>query len=438
MNVVMRFLRQPFQLLLMGPAALAIAIGLLPFPLLYLERTFPKLATFLPVYAPEVFQPMLTVIATAAMTALSLAYSLTLVVFTLAAGSIGPRLLRRFVTDWVNQATAGTLAGTFLYTLIALSQLPATDDSRLTVSGALVLGAFSVLQLIYFVRHVAQSVSIDDEVAGIAASLTKALESHRDRYEALDDLPDDDAFDAEIDSERSGYVGEIDEAALTAIATENDIIIKLVEAPGQYVFEGATLARASGELDDDDMQRLRQAISIDAARHEGREIEFSIHLLVEIGLRALSPGVNDQYTAIAVSDAVSGAVDDILGEDSAPSGLTDEDGAPRVIVPGLSIKHLMAQAYSPLRRASVDSVLASQALARAFARLYASANGSDADQAVIVEHARLLLAGVDAAGHLDEDQESVAGFLPEALRDAASASEGDSDNLEAEAADATT
>lgn len=438
MNIVVRFLRQPFQLLLMGPAALALAIGLSPFPLLYLERTFPKLVGFLPVYAPEVFQPMLTVIATSAMTALSLAYSLTLVVFTLAAGSIGPRLLRRFVTDWVNQVTAGTLAGTFLFALIALSQLPATDDSRLTVSGALFLGGISVLQLIYFVRHVAQSVSIDDEVAGIAQNLATALENHRARYVELDELPADDDYAVDVASKKSGYVGAIDETALTKIAAEQDMIVKLIEAPGQYVFADAPLLRASKKLDDDAIERLQAAVSVDQARSEGREIEFSIHLLVEIGLRALSPGVNDQYTAIAVSDAISGTIADILGEESAPSGLTDEGGAPRVIVPGLSVRHLMAQSFSPLRRASVASVIASQALARAFGRLYVLAEGSDADRAAIVEHTRLLLAGAAAGGHLPEDLEAIAGFLPEDLRDAADASDGDESNREADAAEATT
>lgn len=418
MNSVFRFLRQPFQLLLMGPALLALGIGFTPFPLLYLEQAVPELASILPAYSPEVFQPMLSVIATAAMTALTLAYSLTLVVFTLAAGSIGPRLLRRFVTDQVNQVTAGTLAGTFLYALIALSQLPATEDSRLTVSGALALGGFSVLQLIFFVRHVAQAVSIDDEVASIAENLTKGLEAHRERYSELGDLPDDDAYPSEITSETSGYIGVIDETALLKAATDQDMIVKLEHAPGQYILAGAVIARATKDLDDDATDRLKAAIAVEPARTDEREIEFSIHLLVEIALRALSPGVNDQYTAIAVLDAISGAVADILSAESSPSGLCDDEGAPRLLVPGLSVKHLMGQAYHPLRRASANSIMVSQALARAFARLHSAAKGNEADQANILDHIGLLLESVAAADHLPEDRESVAEFLPQDLRDA--------------------
>jgi len=438
MNSVIRFLRQPFHLLLMGPALLALGIGALPFPLMYLERTFPVLASFLPVYAPQVFQPMLGVVATAAMTALSLAYSLTLVVFTLAAGSIGPRLLRRFVTDRVNQATAGTLAGTFLYALIALSQLPATNGASLAVTGALGLGAFSVLQLIFFVRHVAEAVSIDDEIAGIARNLTSALETHRERYSELPDLPDDDGYSGEIVSETSGYIGTIDEPGLTKTATDRDMIVKLQYAPGQYVLAGAVIARATADLDDETSDCLEAAIAIEPARTDGRAIEFSIHLLVEIALRALSPGVNDQYTAIAVIDAVSGSIADILSAESAPSGLCGEDGAPRLIVPGLSVKHLMGQAYHPIRRASTESILVSQALARAFARLHATAEGADADRDVIDDHIRLLLQGVAAANHLPNDRDSVVAFLPEDLRAAADAGGDAPDNDPTDGADAVT
>jgi uncharacterized membrane protein len=76
-----------------------------------------------------------------------------------------------------------------------------------TTLGAGVLALVSVLQLIYFVRHVSTSVMIDDEIAQITKRLTTALEAHRESYLKLDDKLSVDSFDADLKAPRGGYVG---------------------------------------------------------------------------------------------------------------------------------------------------------------------------------------------------------------------------------------
>lgn len=416
MRALRRFLRQPFGLLLMLPTAIALGIGATVFPLAWIEGAWPGLADILPSFDPDTAHLLLSVLAGSAMTALSLAYSMTLVVFTLAASAIGPRLMKRFTNDPVGQVTAGALAGSFLYGLLAIAFV--TPDARpsLTVLFGIALAAHAVLQLIFFVRHVARSVSIDDEVAAIGKRLSDALKTRRDRYVALDGLPEDDAFAHRIMCGRSGYIGAIDEPALVALAADLDVVIKLEEAPGSYILEGAPLARLDKEIDEEAKQKIAGMINLDQSRSDGREVEFSIHLLVEIGLRALSPGINDQYTAIAVSDVISGALAEIMKVGDTPSGIAGADGAPRLVAPGLSPKQLIGQAYHPLRRTGGTSVLMCQGLARAYSRLYVAAAAPD-DRQMIAEHVTALLETVDAGDHLPRDRESVIEFLPEVLRE---------------------
>lgn len=412
----LRFLRNPFVLLSTVPACIAIAIGLLPFPLIWLERAWPALGDALPTFSPGTASDLLSVIATASMTALSLAYSLTLIVFTLAAGAVGPRLLKRFTSDSVSQVSAGAFAGTFLYALNCIAFGAPEDRLSLTVLVAILLAAHAVLQLIFFVRHVAQTVSIDDEVAAIADRLTIALGNQRTRYSALDETPDEAAFKTSIEADGPGYVGVIDEDALVRIAVEQDLIARIVARPGGFVAEGEVTVKLSKPVDDDVIARVQEVIRIEPSRSAGCEVEFSIHLLVEIALRALSPGVNDVYTAVAVSDAISGAVADILDRDEAPIGLLDENGDPRLILPGLSIWELVGQAYHPLRSAGRNSILMSQALARAFGRLYVA--GDEPVKDTMRLHADLLMLGLAEGGHLKRDIESVVQFLPTGLRPA--------------------
>lgn len=414
MSLIDRLPREPFFLFSTVPAAIVICTAAAPFPLMWLEYSWPELRAWLPELSAGMARSLLTVIATGAMTALSLTYSLTLLVFTLAAGSIGPRLLKRFISDKVSQVTAGALGGAFLYALVTLLFVGSDDAPRLAVLFAIVLAVHAVLQLVFFVRHVARNVSIDDEIAAISARLTAALTDYRDRFAALADLPAENAFEFEIVAKQSGYVGKIDYDALVALAREADAVIRLERGPGKYVGEDEAIVSASRRLDDAVCDRIRAAMQIDMARADAASIEFSIHLLIEIALRALSPGVNDIYTAVAVSDAISSALCDIVGDEKKASGLTDADGAPRLIAHGLVVKDLVGQSFHPLRRSGAASILMSQALARAFRRLHAA--GDDHAKSVIMNHARLLIRQLEHADHLETDIESVVEFLSPEMR----------------------
>ncbi|MEQ9125568.1 MAG: DUF2254 family protein, partial [Alphaproteobacteria bacterium] len=174
MNLLDRLPGQPFLLLLTVPAGIAIGVGILPFPLIWLERAFPVVEDLAPAFHPETARSVLGVVAAGAMTALALTYSITLVVFTLAAGAIGPRLLRRFISDPVSQASAGVFGGAFVFSMTTLAFVTPESSPRLAVVAAMLLGVHVVLQLVFFVRHVAGNVSIDDEVAAIAGRLETA------------------------------------------------------------------------------------------------------------------------------------------------------------------------------------------------------------------------------------------------------------------------
>lgn len=423
MNLLDRLPGQPFLLLLTVPAGIAVGVGILPFPLIWLERAFPVVEDLAPAFHPETARSVLGVVAAGAMTALALTYSITLVVFTLAAGAIGPRLLRRFISDPVSQASAGVFGGAFVFSMTTLAFVTPESSPRLAVVAAMLLGVHVVLQLVFFVRHVAGNVSIDDEVAAIAGRLETALRNRRERYETLEDPPDDDAFDCSIEASRPGYVGAFDEQALVEIARKEDLIIRIDRGPGRFVLEGEPVVLLSKNVDEETRDRIGAYVVVEPARSEGRQVEFSMHLLVEIALRALSPGVNDVYTAIAVSDSISGAIADDLGQYEGTRGLTDSDGKTRLIVPELSQRELIGQAYHPLRQAGAGQVLMCQALARAFSRIYAV--GGETARDAVRHHVELLMRQIDRTDMLPEDVDSIFTFMPSELRRRAEEAGGD-------------
>ncbi|MDF2370440.1 MAG: DUF2254 domain-containing protein [Rhizobiaceae bacterium] len=414
----LNLLRYPFVMLLTLPALIALSIAALSPIVVTVEQSisFADKTPFILRFEADSARGILSVVAAAAITALSLTYSLVLVVFTLAAGNIGPRLLKRFSSDPINQFTAGLFGGTFLYALVTLIFVQTEFVPRITIAGAVLLAILCVFQLIFFVRHVSQSVTIDDEIAKITQQLGSALADHLRKLEEVNDLPDTDC-PHELNAGTAGYVGAVNEAALVALAAQHDLTLRLEKPPGQFVLGDEVLLVMSGTVDDEVADEIRSLIDIDHARSQTRPIEFSIHLLVEIALRALSPGVNDAYTAIAAIDSLSSAFATIADENLRPLSILDEDDTARLIMPELSVKSLVGQAFHPLRRAAADNLLVAQSLARALARLQAV--GGAAMEDIIEKHAALMVRELERAGHLDHDIGSVTEYLPEKYRSTA-------------------
>jgi uncharacterized membrane protein len=406
--------RTPFSALLTVPASIALGIGAMAWPLVLAERHFGSPDT-LKSLGTEAIRSFLTVVATGAMTALTLAYSLTLVVFTLAASSIGPRLLKRFTTERVNQVTAGILGGTFLY---ALAVIGATSGPppRIATVGAGALAVASVVQLIWFVRNVAQSVSIDDEIAEITARLRREMKRLKANVEDAPSTIEGWHFRPIVRSRETGYLVQPDRSALCDLAEKAGIVVRLDLASGEYVLTDTPVMSVSGELSEEHGELLSKLVRLEPARSDSGTMQFSVNLLVEIALRALSPGVNDTFTALAVSDMLSGALADIADEEPKPEILTDGDGHPRVILPGVDLREIFGQAFHPLRRASGRNVLMAQGLAKAYGRLYES--GGKRAKAVMEDHARLLIDDLGRAALAPADVESVTEILPDALRQA--------------------
>ncbi|MGB5068788.1 MAG: DUF2254 family protein [Albidovulum sp.] len=404
--------RTPFNALMTVPATIAIGIGLLALPTIWLESWLGT-PDWLEALDTGAVRVLLSVVAGGAMTALTLTFSLTLVVFTLAASSIGPRLLKRFTTDRVNQVTSGILGGTFLYALVGIV-FSGAQPSRFAALGAGLLAVTSVVQLIWFVRSVAQSVSVDDEIAQITVRLRGELARLNSNQSPSDDLPPDADFRPVVHAQSAGYIAEVKRQVLCSLADANDIVIRIEYVAGHYLLEGAVIASVAGEVDEETTARLAELITQEPARSDAGNVHFSVNLLVEIALRALSPGINDTFTALAVADLLSGALAEIADGAVRPEVITGAGDKARLLLPGVALRPIFGQAFHPLRRAAANNVLMAQGLARAYARLFEIGGTETRD--VMADHARLLMADLARAAHLEADLNSVGELFPAEMR----------------------
>ncbi|MAY62228.1 MAG: hypothetical protein CML29_08445 [Rhizobiales bacterium] len=403
---------QSILVLLTMPALIALSIAALPLPLYWIDSNYAEgfMSPFVLQIDPESAHTLLSAVATGAITALSLTYSLVLLVFTLAAGNIGPRLLRRFTTEPVNQVTAGILGGTFLFSLVTMMMIREDYLPKLTISVAGFLAILSVLQLIYFVRHVSTTVTIDDEIAAISRKLFRDIEALMDRDSKWDIEEDENGYSYSIPAGRTGYVGHIDETEAVRRAKDLGIAIRLAQPAGDYILEGEKLLLTTGQVDEEEAVELANLVNIEESRSDSRNVEFSINLLIEISLRALSPGVNDTYTARACVDSITFSLSQPVREGLPTYRRCDEDENLRLVIPGLSLQAMMDTAFHPLRRASRDNIMMASAVALALDRLAAIA--ADDALPLIHAHSELLIKTLELAKHPEEDLDLVRRHLP--------------------------
>ena len=355
--------------------------------------------------SPEVSSAVLSTLAGAAMTALSLVYSIVLVVFTLAAGNIAPRLLDRFSDDRTNQIAVGALGALFLHSLLSL----AAQDGRpafLTVAVAVALAIASVLLLLLFVDKVARRVTIDEEIAAIADGLEASFARRADLTAAVarEDIVRPMGDEVVVRAGRSGYITAIDYPALARCAKNRQAFVDLLALPGDHLLKGDPVAQIIAS-DAAAMTKDAQALIVIAGRRTSQDdIRFSINLLIEIALRALSPGVNDSFTAIACVDRLTSTFARAAETRIGDGVYCDDNGAARVVAPAESIGVLLTGAFSPLRRASRDNILVASAILRALSRLAPRLEGEDRSSAEA--EIALMKAELDQSASLQADRDA--------------------------------
>ncbi|NEU12728.1 DUF2254 domain-containing protein [Methylobacterium sp. BTF04] len=254
-------------------------------------------------------------------------FSITIAALSLASGQMGPRLLRNFVRDSRNQIALGIFLGTFAYALIVLRTVRTVQESafvpHLAVSGAIGLAFICLGTLVWFVHHIATSINVETVVDAVHRDLCVAVEA-RTRDAADLPRPADPTKGASVSVSGSGYLQAVDADGLADWAAEHGIVLDLIVRPGDYVPTQVPIATLSEGVEGAS-QALDRCLTFGRRPAALQDIEYSIRQLSEIAVRALSPGINDPFTAASVLDHLGDVLCRIAPR-HLPTGAVDRDG----------------------------------------------------------------------------------------------------------------
>ena len=318
---------------------------------------------------------VLIAIAAAIITVVGVVFSITILALTLASQQFGPRMMRNFVRDVGNQVTLGVFVATFVYSVLALGSITVFPHGNfvphlsITVAEVLLLGDLAVL--IYFINHIAASIQLPAVIAGIARDLESAVNTEFPIINEADAVdasanprrlePEDPAELLAIIEDRggvvlaskSGYLQFVGYAQLAKLAKLVDAVIRLDYRPGHFIVAGRPVAKVFPRGAAKQVEKaLAKAHVTGPHRTLMQDPVFAIDQLVEIAIRALSPAVNDTFTALTCLDWISSGLSQISGRDFTERVYRDDEGRIRLIGADWSYPKMVNRAFDKIRQSA--------------------------------------------------------------------------------------
>lgn len=359
----------------MAAVALLLAVGLVYADAHYTSDWFERVA-WLQAGRPDGARSLLMAVAGSMIGVAGTTFSVTIAAVVYASGQYGPRLLSNFMADRGNQLTLGTFIATFLYSVVVVRTIRSPGESGLGDGGfvpqlallvALLLVLASIAVLIFFIHHVPRRIHINSVIEQIGRRLVDEIE-HR----FPDTRPPATASGATpmpahglvswVTASGTGYVQIVDHRALVDIAKDADIVMQLKCQPGDFVHPRTVLAEVFSRniCDEALLGRLSGAFALGSRRTPMQDLRFLVDELVEIAARALSPGVNDPFTARSCMDWLAAALAEAAQRPDPSVAITDCDDRMRVLCRPTSFALLVERSFGALAQYASADMIAGQ------------------------------------------------------------------------------
>ena len=364
---------------------------------------------------------ILTALAAAIITVVGVVFSIILVTLTLASTQFGPRMLRNFIRDRGTQLTLGTFVATFVYAVLVLVSIGPGPRGvfvpHISVTTTLALMVADLGVLIYFIHHTATSIQLPYVIASIARDLSEAIDAGRGHDDHVSgrltgpnagELANFMRADGGIvRAPVSGYLQFVRNRTLVQMATEADAVIALSYRPGHFLVSGHPFATvwpsaAAGRVS----EALGRAHVTGPVRTLTQDISFGIDQLVEIGIRALSPAVNDTFTALTCIDWLGDTLCKIAVQWHPARVHRDGSGHIRLITAEPTHERLIQRAFEKIRQAGEGMPAVMIRQLDALAKIIADTRDAGQRQ-VLLEQAAMIMRASDRSVAEESDRADI-------------------------------
>jgi len=327
------------------------------------SRVDKAILTAYPIFemSPPAARSILSSIVGAMISATGVVFSMTIVALSLASSQFGSRLIRTYRGRRSTHFTLGIFVSTSLYCILVLACIREVNDFNfvptLSVGVGIVLTVICLSTLIYYIHDMSYAIQASSVIDKSAKDLHAAMQrlfpekfgqevdsqevDQKEFVESCEENLGELLWTARCD--RVGYIQAIDNESVIAMATEHKLVVRLLQRPGDFVHKGSFVAEVYQSTDnewkdaiDEDSQteiteELCNSLIVGSNRTPTQDIRYAFNELVEVAVRALSPGINDPFTAINCVDRISAALYELRACKTPSAYRVDDDDILRVI-----------------------------------------------------------------------------------------------------------
>jgi uncharacterized membrane protein len=360
---------------------------------------------------------------------------LTLPLSTVAA-QYGSRLLRVFLGDRTTQLVLGMFVATFVYCIAAALSIPPIDvepeSPQFTATVGLYLMLATFASLILLVQHISTMLQAPNIAAAAGAELMEVVSAElpdevtsgdngkggsigRGGSETRPTLDAQGVPDALAETEGypvrargAGYLQYIDPEIMLTLAREKNLVIRLLRRPGHYVWPGAVVALVwpAGRVDEQSEEQIRRAFQVGNGRTPTQDVEYAVNQLTEMAVRAMSPAINDPFTAMTCLDHVCDGLVKFIRQGEKGSHYYDREGRLRLVLEPVTFDQLLSAAFDMLRHASCDNASVLLHMLQVIDVIGREAKSPESRQ-LLLRHVSLIQAESQAGDLIEQDRQAI-------------------------------
>lgn len=368
------------------PVLITVALFLLAWVSLFIEdyeivATLKEKVPHLIIQDRETARVILSTLVGSILSLTVFSFTMVMVVLNQASANFSPRLLPGLISNKRHQIILGVYIGTLTYCMIILISLGAYGvDSKsfgLSTMIAALLGVLCVGLFVSFINSISGAIQIHNIIDRVARSSDKKLKEQKDSMLVEPSRSTKDiTFLQELKMDRTGYYRGFDISLIADELKDKDNVINILAFEDQHLWEGTPIVRIEHTLDEDEMEALRLGLHITANRHEGNSSLGGMIRLMEVAVKAMSPGINDPGTAISVITRLGALMNTVL-EIPNEVLLNPKDCNLKVIGTTISGKALMQTIVQPIRLYSKKDSSVMMALINALRFIQSNSNISE-------------------------------------------------------------
>lgn len=254
-----------------------------------------------------------------------------------------PRLAAQLRKDPVIMTSLVLSTTTAAYSLSALAAIDRLDSGNsdhvpfFTVLFGLILAIATLAQFAALVQRAFESIQIGGILRSLSRKAWRVINDVHPAPETSQTLPQaqvpDDVSVAEIEFIGApGVIAAIDRRAVVKLADITGGFVEVIPQVGQFVSQRSGAVRIYDGARDASAEQARAVFVLSRQRTTDQDPSFILRILVDIGIRALSPAINDPTTAVQVIDRIEALLILLYERHPGPAYVVDSRGEPKGLI----------------------------------------------------------------------------------------------------------